>query len=118
MRKIIILAMAGAVASIPGIASAATDGKNRKVHVENMSNHTMRELYASPVTAKTWEENLLGQRTLESGKSIYANIDNGTNDCYYDLKAVMDNGNVLEKRSVDVCATTKWIIGETQNITQ
>src|SRR4051812_11479475 len=104
------LAAAAALVSFAGTASAAsTDGKNRKVLVQNISSQTVRELYASPITAKTWEEDLLGQRTLAAGQSISANIDNGTNECNFDLKVVMANGKAFEHRGVNVCAASKWV---------
>ena len=99
------------ITSAPG--AAAPDGKNRKITIENLSSHTVRELYASPVSAKTWEEDLLGQRTLAPAKSLNANVDNGTNECQYDLKVVLDDKREYVRRNVNVCAVTKWTIGET-----
>lgn len=107
-----LAAAAAALISLSGAASAAPDGKNRKVTVQNVSSQTVRELYASPITATTWEEDLLGQRTLTAGQSISANIDNGTTECYYDLKAVLANGKAVEQRKVNVCAASKWVIGD------
>lgn len=119
MRKAIALAAAAAaLLSFPSAAAAAPDGKNRKVTVENLSSQTVRELYASPITAKTWEEDLLGQRTLNAGQSISANIDNGTNECYYDLKVVLANGKAMEQRKINVCAISKWVIGDSGNSVQ
>jgi hypothetical protein len=112
MKRTLAFALAAAAVAIAGSASAAPDGKNRKVLIENISSHTVRELYASPITATTWEEDLLGQRTLAAGESINANVDNGTNECYYDLKAVLDNGQAFEKRKINVCAVNKWTIGD------
>jgi hypothetical protein len=109
---------AAALVAFSGSANAAPDGKNRKVTVENLSSQTVRELYASPITATTWEEDLLGQRTLTAGKSISANIDNGTNECYYDLKAVLANGKAVEQRKINVCAAQKWVIGDSGNSVQ
>ena len=107
------LAAAAALLSLAGAASAAsTDGKNRKVMVTNISSQTVNNLYASPITAKTWEEDLLGQRTLAAGASVQANIDNGTNECMFDLKVVMANGKTFEHRQVNVCAASKWVIGD------
>ena len=117
MRAAFALAAAAAIV-VAGPASAAPDGKNRKVTVENLSSQTVRELYASPITAKTWEEDLLGQRTLTAGQSISANIDNGTNECYYDLMAVMASGKVFEQRKINVCAASKWVIGDSGNSIQ
>jgi hypothetical protein len=108
-----MIAAAAALVSMAGAASAAsTDGKNRKVLIQNVSSQTVNNLYASPVTAKTWEEDLLGQRTLAAGSSIQANIDNGTNECMYDLKVVMASGKAFEHRQVNVCAASKWVIGD------
>src|SRR5947209_13877997 len=120
MRKVCtFLAAAAAMASLASAASAAsTDGKNRKVLVQNLSSQTVNNLYASPVTAKTWEEDLLGQRTLSAGASIQANIDNGTNECMFDLKVVMASGKTFEHRQVNVCAASKWVIGDSGETVQ
>lgn len=118
MRKAWAMVAVAALIGVAGAASAAPDGKNRKVTVENVSSQTVRELYASPITAKTWEEDLLGQRTLSAGQSIQANIDNGTNECYYDLKAVLADGKAFEQRKINVCAISKWVIGDTGNSIQ
>ncbi|HYD37354.1 MAG TPA: hypothetical protein VEA60_07060 [Allosphingosinicella sp.] len=112
MRKLFALAAIAASVATAGTAVAAPDGKNRKVTVQNVSSQTVRELYASPITATTWEEDLLGQRALGAGQSISANIDNGTAECYYDLKAVLANGKAVEQRKVNVCAASKWVIGD------
>ena len=106
------VAAAAALASVGSAASASNDGKNRKVLVQNISSQQINNLYASPITAKTWEEDLLGQRTLAAGSSISANVDNGTNECMYDLKVVMANGKTFEHRSVNVCAASKWVSGD------
>ena len=119
MKSIFAIAAAAAVmTSFAAPATAAPDGKNRKVTVQNVSSQTVRELYASPITATTWEEDLLGQRTLTAGASISANIDNGSTECYYDLKAVLANGKAVEQRKVNVCAASKWVIGDSGNSIQ
>jgi len=115
LRLVTGIAAATAIATP---ASAAPDGKNRKVTVVNESGQTLRELYASPTTATTWEEDLLGTRILVTGKSIVANIDNGTTECYYDLKAVLANGKAVEQRKINVCASSKFVISESGASTQ
>jgi len=111
--KLNLAVTAAALIAFSSAASAAsTDGKNRKVMVQNISSQQVNNLYASPITAKTWEEDLLGQRVLAAGSSIEANIDNGTNQCQFDLKVVMANGKTFEHRGVNVCAASKWVIGD------
>jgi hypothetical protein len=118
MKKIVSLAAAAAMLAFASPAAAAPDGKNRKVTVENLSDQTLRELYASPITSTTWEEDLLGQGTIPAGGSKIANIDNGTTECYYDLKAVMANGKEVVQRKINVCAVSKWVIGDSGNSIQ
>jgi len=113
MRKAVSLVAAFAAAiSISAAADAASDGKNRRVTVQNVSSQSIYNLYASPVTAKTWEEDLLGDGTIPSGQSKVANIDNGTTECTYDLKVVMANGREFIQRRVNVCAVSKWVVGD------
>ena len=112
MKKLFALAAAAALVSVSGAAVAADDGQNRVVKVENISNQQLNYLYASPITSKTWEEDLLGERTLSRGESIDADIDNGTNECHYDLKAVMADGKEVIRRNINVCEISKWTIGD------
>jgi hypothetical protein len=101
--------------SVPGASWAATDGKNRRVTVENLSSQSVYYLYASPVSSKTWEEDLLGSGTIPAGESKVANIDNGTNECQYDLKVVMADGKEYIQRNINVCAVSTWVIGDSGN---
>ena len=117
MKKVVGVAVA-ALISLSTAASASTDGKNRKVTVENLSNQAIYNLFASPITSTTWEEDLLGQGTIPAGANKIAIIDNGTNECYYDLKAVMANGREHVQRKINVCAVSKWVIGDSGNSIQ
>ena len=111
-RAIAYLAAAAVAVSVPMTAYAANDGKNRRITVENLSSQSIYYLYASPQTSSDWEEDLLGSGTIPSGGNKVANIDNGTNECIYDLKAVMANGQEHIQRNINVCAVSKWTIGD------
>lgn len=113
MKKAFALVAAfAAMISLSSAADAAKDGKNRRVVVQNVSSQSIYNLFASPITSTTWEEDLLGDGTIPSGQSKQANIDNGTTQCYYDLKVVMANGREHIQRRVNVCAVSKWVIGD------
>ena len=114
-----LVATVAALVAVPSLASAAPDGKNRKVTVENISSSSIHYLYASPVTATTWEEDLLGKSgTIPAGTSKVANIDNGTTECYYDLKVKLASGREYEQRRINVCAVSKWVVGDSGNTIQ
>ena len=118
-RALALAAAAVAFTSLSTASWAAPDNKNRRVTVENISGQSINYLYASPITSKTWEEDLLGERgTIPAGTSKVANIDNGTTQCFYDLKVKFANGREFEKRNVNVCAVSKWIIGDSGNTIQ
>jgi len=117
-RALSLAAAVVAITSFSTISWAAPDGKNRKVVVENVSSQSIYNLYASPITSKTWEEDLLGDGTIPAGSSKTANIDNGTTQCQYDLKVVLANSREYIRRGVNVCAVSKWVIGDSGNTIQ
>ena len=112
MRYAILSAALSLALAGSAVAQEAGDGKNRRVVIENISSQAVQNLYASPITSTTWEEDLLGSGTIPSGTSKRANIDNGTTECVYDLKAVMTDGKEHVRRKVNVCATSRWVIGD------
>jgi hypothetical protein len=114
-RAIAYLAAAAVAVSVPMTANAANDGKNRRVTVENLSSQSIYYLYASPQTSSDWEEDLLGSGTIPSGSSKVANIDNGTNECIYDLKVKLADGKEYIQWKVNVCAVSTWTVGDSGN---
>jgi hypothetical protein len=114
-RAFAVLAAVAVACSIPSAARAANDGKNRRVTVENLSSQSIYYLYASPQTSGDWEEDLLGSGTIPSGSSKVANIDNGTNECIYDLKVKMADGKEYIQWKVNVCAVSTWTVGDSGN---
>lgn len=110
--KTLAIALAAAAAMIAIPAQAADDDQNRVVTIENLSTQAVREVYASPTEHDTWEEDMLGSDMLPSGESMRFDINNGTDECIYDLKAVLENDKEYIRRKVNVCAVSKWVIGD------
>ncbi|MFG1418471.1 hypothetical protein V5F38_11245 [Xanthobacter sp. V0B-10] len=77
--------------------------KDRKVDVINKTGHTMTSFFASSVDQESWEEDMLDGDTLKNGETLDADIDDGTNACVYDFKAVFADGDSVIKRKVNVC---------------
>jgi hypothetical protein len=94
---------------------AYSDNQNRQVMIVNSSSQSVREFYASPVTSDNWEEDMLGSGVLGPGESISANIDNGTGQCSFDLKAVMMDDTEHIQNGVNVCAVSRWTISDSGN---
>ncbi len=79
------------------------DGYNRRVTIHNQTGWTMLRFYASDARADSWEEDILGRDTLDSGRNWTVNIDDGSGACVYDFRAEFTNGQVLERRGINVC---------------
>ncbi|NBW10439.1 MAG: hypothetical protein EBR82_20655 [Caulobacteraceae bacterium] len=79
------------------------DGYNRRVTIHNQTGWTMLRFYASDARTDSWEEDILGSDTLASGRNWTVNIDDGSGACVYDFRAEFTNGQVLERRGINVC---------------
>ena len=112
------LSLLAVAAALPSAASAASDGKNRRIVVQNVSSQAIFYLYASPITSSNWEEDLLGNSTISAGEERTANIDNGTNQCQFDLKVKMANDREVIRRNVNICAVSRWVIGNSGDSVQ
>lgn len=87
-----------------GFSSAAiADDEDRRVRILNNTSVAMMEFYASSIASKTWEEDILGQDVLVPGDYVVINIDDGSNACRYDFKAVFLDGDEVTDNDVDVC---------------
>ena len=93
-----------AAALVAGLAGpAAADNLNRWVTIVNRTGYTMVEFYGSHTDADSWQEDILGLDVLPSGRSMNVNFDDGTGYCIFDLKAVFEDGDVLEEFGVNIC---------------
>jgi len=108
------LSSAAAVAAPTDVATVANplaavkvvqsrDRNNRRVTIHNQTGWTMLRFYASDARANSWEEDILGSDTLDSGRNWTVNIDDGSGACVYDFRAEFTNGQVLERRGINVC---------------
>ena len=94
------------------VAADSEDGKNRRVIVRNDSSLTIDNFYASRVSVDNWEEDILGNRTIPPGNEMTINVDDGTGYCHYDFKAILSDGQSVERRDVNVCTAEVWTISD------
>lgn len=74
-----------------------------KFTLDNQSEYTIDEFYASPANTDEWGEDILGQDVLEGGASGTVTIADGSDQCLYDLKAVDEDGVEHELNDLDIC---------------
>ena len=102
------MAFAPAPAAAPAdskiaVIEVSRDGYNRRVRIHNQTGWTMLRFYASDSRKSDWEEDILGDSVLASGRSVTINIDDGSGACVYDFKAEFTNGQVLTRMNINVC---------------
>lgn len=97
---------AGLVLSFSSAASA--DDEDRRVRIVNNTSVAMMQFFASSIASKTWEEDILGQDVLVPGDDVMIDIDDGSNACLYDFKAVFLDGDEVTDEDVDVCEVGEY----------
>ncbi|MGK7901798.1 MAG: COP23 domain-containing protein [Hormoscilla sp.] len=74
----------------------------RSLRIENNSGQNIVALYVDSSGSRTWSQEQLGHGALRNGQSVNANL---SGDCMYDIKAVFQNGQSMERRQVDTCSS-------------
>lgn len=92
-----------------GANSALADRRDFTVH--NNSRLTIQYLYVSDSGSNTWGSDVLGADTvLESGESTLVYFTDNSSNCFYDIKAVAENGAELDDRQVNLCGISDYYI--------
>ena len=102
--KIVILAAMATAFAGPAFAS------DRHVKVVNNTSEVMTKFQASNIKHKNWEEDILGQDTLNPGSSVRVNINDGSSSCMFDLRATFEDGQTVVRNGVNVCKVGTWTI--------
>ena len=109
-RLVAAAALAGAMATtvVGGAMAQSKDGNDRHVTIINETRHTLVRFYASKISSDDWEEDILGNSTLQPGGQVKINIDDGSGACLYDFKAVFDDGDELIRNRINVCTVGQY----------
>jgi hypothetical protein len=106
-------AMKSAVLSVAAFASLAlattASAEDLVFTLNNNTDFTLMEFYASPSDVSNWEEDILGADVLSSGQSVQITIADGRSACDYDLRMVFDDGDVVED-AANLCETGSYTV--------
>lgn len=90
------------------ITTTVAEAADRRVRIVNNTGYTIVEFYGSNKGSDSWEEDIWGSDVLPSGSSFRVNFDDGTGYCIFDFKAVFSDGDVLERRGINVCEISTY----------
>jgi hypothetical protein len=99
------------LSSFTGVTSALANQKS--VTVTNSTAYTMTEFYASASSSSTWNtsNNLFAGQTLAPGQQATITINDGLQNCTYDLMAVLyGTTQHAYTYAVNACSGGSWQI--------
>lgn len=100
-----------ALALVAGMAPAAA--QTVQFTVINNSSYDLHYFFTTPSNQDNWGEDLLGDTgILEAGYQATATIGDGSDQCLYDFKFVMDNGAELIEPQIDICSLNSYTIND------
>ncbi|MEI9964225.1 MAG: hypothetical protein WDM92_05570 [Caulobacteraceae bacterium] len=60
-------------------------------------------VYVAPPDSLDWSDDLLGKQVAAPGKTVTLSIKDPSGACVFDLQFLMNNGDTVEKKAVNVC---------------
>jgi len=104
------LALAASILVAWGNSGFARDRYDRHVDIVNETGRVIYGFYSTNKSVTHWGRDLLGSNVVQPGQGTRINLDDGTGYCVFDLKAVLDNGRVIERYRVGVCTVGTWYV--------
>ncbi|ONG55912.1 hypothetical protein BKE38_07535 [Pseudoroseomonas deserti] len=109
LRRFLAASLIAAAAAV-SFAPSPAEAQDRRVQLVNASRTTIVSFHASNSKRSSWEEDILGNDVLEPGQSVTINIDDGTGACVFDFLTVLQGGQRIERRGVNVCEVSTYTI--------
>lgn len=99
------LALIAALGSTLVLTAPASSSQTESLSftLNNDTDYTLVALYISVPRTNDWEEDIFGADVLGSGESIEISVEDGLEDCVYDLKAEFSDGDDVILTRTDLC---------------
>ena len=100
--------MIASVMAIPLLASTTYNALANPFNfrVYNQTAYSLKALYVSATSHDNWDNNIISS-SLPSGSSTQV-VFADSSACYYDIRAVFSDGEVLNDYDVNVCANSSY----------
>lgn len=97
-----------ALIAVPGLAMA----EDVKFSLINNSARAIKNFYTSPTTTTDWQEDVLGEDTIAPGTTDEITIADGSTQCVYDMRFVMDDGAEAIEKGIDICKLSSYTLSD------
>lgn len=87
-------------------AALAAEAKQNFV-LDNETGYEIKAVYVSPYKSDDWEEDVLGQDTLDDGQTVKIRFNRANKTCMWDLKVVYaDDDSKATWSKIDLCTVS------------
>lgn len=105
------LAIAAIVAAVAFTVPASADDAKQDFKLVNKTGYELKALYVAPSKSDDWEDDVLGQDTLDDGQTVNVHFSPKTKTCIFDLKVVYsDDDSSAVWQKIDLCSVEKITI--------
>jgi hypothetical protein len=108
MRAFLIAAFAALSLSVA--AGDARAQAQQDFVLVNRTGYTIDEVYVSASNVNSWEEDLMGDDSLENGQQLNVRFARNTSQCMFDIKVVYDDQETAEFRGINLCQVSRVTI--------
>jgi hypothetical protein len=108
LRRALFASLFMLLGLLPGPAPAQSNDPSFRI--VNNSTNVINELYASPSSQRNWGSDRLGDVTIPPGGNYIVRLPMDGN-CAYDIRVVFRGGAVDERRNVNTCNLTDYMVG-------
>lgn len=99
-----VAALAAAAVFVPSFASAG----DQDFTLINRTGYAISEVYVSPHNTSDWQEDVLGEDTLDDATKVRIRFSRDTDACNWDLKVVyQDDDSSAEWGNFDLCTISE-----------
>jgi len=105
LRRALYVALFGLLA-----APALAQSNDPSFRIVNNSGKAINEVYASPSNTRNWGHDRLGNEVIPAGASYIIRIPIDGN-CVFDVRVVYQGGSADERRNVNTCNLTDFVVG-------
>ncbi|WP_212611901.1 hypothetical protein [Sphingomonas baiyangensis] len=90
-------------AAVLTMLAAPASAQDEVLTVNNRTGYTISEIYIAPTTTDEWEEDIMGDDVLPSGRSVDIDFSRSEETCVWDMKAVYDDDTNAVWRKINLC---------------
>ena len=81
-----------------------------QVKLTNAAKTGITAVYVAPSGSRNMSDDLLGRQIANAGKTVTLKVKDPQGTCVFDLQFLMDNGDTLDRKAVDLCHAAEYAL--------